>query len=423
MISRIEAFRFRCFDELNLTVGEYHMLAGANGSGKSTLLDIPLLLGDMISRGVIEAFLQARPGTNRARAQTLQELVHLYQGLYFAFAIEAILPSSIVEHLVQEAQNTARPDPRRWPRTLRYELRLGIFNQTELHIEDEALYILPANATHSSAEPIVGAKRPSTWRPIFIRSKGNPIELRTEFGKRQQLFELNLLPKQLALANLPRDQKQFPVSVWLRDLLEEGMVSYVPSVDLLRRASPPGQPRDLRADAGNLPWLVLDLQRSNPDRFQAWVEHVQIALPNLSTIEAIEREEDHHAYLRIHYQNGYAVTSSGLSEGTLRILALTILPYLSSAPRLLCIEEPENGVHPRGIEAILQSLNSMYDTQVWVSTHSPVVLAHTPLESILVMQSHKDGSAVAVPGDQHPQLQNWQGGIDLGTLFAAGVLG
>lgn len=46
-----------------------------------------------------------------------------------------------------------------------------------------------------------------------------------------------------------------------------------------------------------------------------------------------EREEDHHAYFVVVYQGGYEVTSSGLSDGTLRILALTILPYLP-APQL-----------------------------------------------------------------------------------------
>ncbi|BAZ11972.1 hypothetical protein NIES4071_38000 [Calothrix sp. NIES-4071] len=42
MITRIEAFKYRCFDQLDIKVGQYQVLAGANGTGKSTLLDIPL---------------------------------------------------------------------------------------------------------------------------------------------------------------------------------------------------------------------------------------------------------------------------------------------------------------------------------------------------------------------------------------------
>ena len=50
MISRIEAYRYRCFSKLAVELGAYNVLAGANGSGKTTLLDIPVLLGDLLER-------------------------------------------------------------------------------------------------------------------------------------------------------------------------------------------------------------------------------------------------------------------------------------------------------------------------------------------------------------------------------------
>jgi predicted ATPase len=127
--------------------------------------------------------------------------------------------------------------------------------------------------------------------------------------------------------------------------------------------------------------------------------------------------------LRVTYVGDYEVTSSGLSDGTLHILALTILPYLRDLPELICVEEPENGIHPRAIETILQSLSSIYDSQVWVTTQSPIVLAHTEnLSAVTVMQTQQDGSVTAVLGNEHPRLCDWQGSIDLGSLFAAGVL-
>jgi len=56
MISRIEAFNYRCFDRLDIKLGQYHVLAGANGTGKSTLLDIPLLLGEILSQDWSQLF-------------------------------------------------------------------------------------------------------------------------------------------------------------------------------------------------------------------------------------------------------------------------------------------------------------------------------------------------------------------------------
>lgn len=99
-------------------------------------------------------------------------------------------------------------------------------------------------------------------------------------------------------------------------------------------------------------------------------------------------------------------------------------PFLDEevVPRLLVTEEPENGIHPRAIETVVQSLSTLYDSQVWVSTHSPIVLGHTELPDILATRLGPDGSVSVVPGDQHPQLRDWQGTIDIGTLFAAGVL-
>jgi len=99
-----------------------------------------------------------------------------------------------------------------------------------------------------------------------------------------------------------------------------------------------------------------------------------------------------------------------------------VLPYLTLPPKLVTIEEPENGIHPQAIEAVLQSLSALYDSQVWISTHSPVVLANTKLSEILCMRLGEDDSAQVVPGDRHPRLRDWQGQIDIGTLFSAGVL-
>jgi predicted ATPase len=107
-----------------------------------------------------------------------------------------------------------------------------------------------------------------------------------------------------------------------------------------------------------------------------------------------------------------------------RILALSVLPYLPAdvLPQLLVTEEPENGIHPQAIETVLASLSSIRDSQVWISTHSPVVLARTELADVLAARLHDDGSADVIAGDRHPRLRDWRGSIDLGSLFASGVL-
>ena len=151
---------------------------------------------------------------------------------------------------------------------------------------------------------------------------------------------------------------------------------------------------------------------------------MRTALPQVKAIRVHEREEDHFAYFSVEYEGGYLVTSSGLSDGTLKILAITLLPFLDDEvmPGLLVTEEPENGIHPQAIETALESLSMLYESQVLVSTHSPIVLAQTKLRDVLATRLEKDGSVTVVPGDKHPRLRDWRGTIDIGSLFAAGVL-
>ena len=429
MISRIEAFRYRCFDRLDISVGQFHVLAGANGSGKSTLLDILILLGDVLKRGVTAAFLEdTSPVGGSPRAQSLQELIHLYRGNIFSFAIEASLPEDVLINLQDRLSESAKLNPRRSPDRLRYEVTFEIFNEVELNVVNEYFHIVPKASREPEAGWGIGGKRPKTWRTIISREGGQPSAIKGEYrdpdtGKYKKVdFNLHINPQQLALANVPLDSNSFPATVYLRQLLEESVMRYEPNWAALRTACPPGQPKQIRADAANLPWLVKVLKSEREEFFDLWVQHVQQALPNVVGIDAIEREEDHHAYLKLSYHGGYSVTSSGLSDGTLRILAFTILPYLSDVPGIICLEEPENGIHPKAIEIVLQSLSSMYDSQVWLSTHSPIALAHTDLETVILMRGDGEGSVKAVRGNEHPRLQEWQAGSDLGILFAGGVL-
>ena len=438
MITRIEAINYRCFRHLDIQIGTYQVFAGVNGSGKTTLLDIPVLLGDMLSNGITNAFLEVPAHYGSPRAQSFDELIHLKQGVFFGLAIEVDLPEKIVNKLANpneyRVSKKTLEDPSKWMRAMRYEIRFELFNQRELQVRDEFLYLMPKNEPKQgrrSPQHLEGVGNPplKTWHTIVERRDGDGSILRSEMpdkstGKRGEI-PMKLNPEGLALANVFADLDKFSATTWFRDLLEQKAIQYMPSGSALRKACPPSRSAsELRADGANLPWLVLHLKQQYPEMFEAWIEHVQTALPNITQIDAVERDDDHHAYLRVTYAGVYDVTSSGLSDGTLHILALTILPYLRELPELICVEEPENGIHPRAIETILQSLSSIYDAQVWVTTQSPVVLAHTEeLSSVILMQTQDDGSSTAIRGSEHPRLRDWKGSIDLGSLFATGVLG
>jgi predicted ATPase len=157
-----------------------------------------------------------------------------------------------------------------------------------------------------------------------------------------------------------------------------------------------------------------------------WIRHLQTALPDLTDIRTSQREDDKHRYLILKYANGLEVPSWLASDGTLRLLALTLPAYLTDFRGTYLIEEPENGIHPKAAEAVFQSLSSVYDAQVLLATHSPVLLSlikPRDSEKVLCFAKATDGSTDIESGDRHPNLQAWQGEPNFSVLFAGGVLG
>lgn len=457
MITRLEATRYRCFERLGVDVGEFRVLVGANGSGKTTLLDLPGLLGDLLdAKYVIDAFVPRRRKSSEgnARASSLRELVFAGRGDDFSFAIEAKLPetvqSRLVEGMFQRLSNTQRQktqsaleiDKKRWPSHIRYELGLRVSEDRELHVVQEYLFVFPEAFKPNRTEPgyqgvRVGERGRRGWRMILQREFGQTAEFTPEVppsGARTRSTKVGIGNTLLAMPRmLFESEHEYPASRWLHSLLTTETVFLNPDWEELRFACPPGQPKTITSDGRNAPWLALELKREGApkgagddyrsERYADWISHVQTALPQVVDVEVREREDDHHAYFVVSYKGDFKVPSPGLSDGTLRILTLTLLPYLSKQPAILVTEEPENGIHPRAIEAVLQSLSSMYDSQVWVSSHSPVVLARAKLDQLLCARLANDGGVEMVAGTDHPRLQEWRGGIDLGSLFAAGVLG
>jgi predicted ATPase len=121
--------------------------------------------------------------------------------------------------------------------------------------------------------------------------------------------------------------------------------------------------------------------------------------------------------------NGAKVPSWLASDGTLRLLTLTIPAYLPNIEGTFLIEEPENGIHPRAIETVLQSLSSIYKSQVLLATHSPVALNMLEPRDVLCFAKDANGATDIVSGDRHPSLREWKKGEpDLGVLFASGIL-
>ena len=262
-------------------------------------------------------------------------------------------------------------------------------------------------------------------RSLFTKSAGGNdnyyADAHPKEGRWAPAFKLG--PRKSTLANLPEDEENFPVSSWFKQLLSRGVERIILNSLLIRKASPPGQKRGFKPDGSNLPWVIAGLEESNPVRLREWIGHVQTALPDLENIRTVVRPDDRHRYLVLVYRGGLEVPSWMASDGTLRLLALTLPAYLDDFRGIYLIEEPENGIHPRAVETMYQSLSSAYGAQILMATHSPVILSVVRPEDVLCFAKTAQNATDIVSGSNHPKLRDWRREENLGVLFAGGVLG
>jgi len=413
MISLVEALGYRCLRYVSQPLRPFQLLVGPNASGKTTFLDVIAFLGQLVSDGLDAAIEERTP--------TFNDLVWNHGSGGFELAVEAVIPTERRQLLASPKYDTVR-----------YEVALRVDQDTqETRIEAERgwlkaservghrqrqLFPLP-EPPHSTLET-----KPGIGRCVFSKTEKTSNFYGEVAKQREWNPQFKLGPRRSTLANLPEDETNFPVSTWFKQLLAYGIEKIVLNSLKIRLASPPGQGVGFKADGSNLPWVVADLEKSNPARLGEWISHLRMALPDLQAIRTAQRDDDRHRYLVLIYTGGLEVPSWMASDGTLRLLALTLPAYLDGLRGIYLIEEPENGIHPRAIETMFESMTSVYDAQILMATHSPVILSVANAESVLCFAKNEEGATDIVVGSDHPRLGDWHGQVDLGTLFASGVL-
>lgn len=430
MFTRIKALNYRCLRYVSQELGSLNVLVGPNGSGKSSFLDILCFLGDCVRKNLREAVLLSDESGRPGRSRDIDELIFKQQSDRFELVIELRIPESLVR---SEEKEGARLE------IARYEIGIGKGDSGEPHLWSEALWLRPiGDAYERDSQQLelfpfeaqapttinVGASRgaaPRTWHKVVSKSPGAKGYFSAEGTKYEQRYMIR--PQEVYLANLPADERQFAVALWIRERLTSGLVRISFDVAAMKRPCKPTPTTLLHPDGSNLPVVVEHLKGHSPASYQEWVDHLVTALPELSQVEVISRPEDNYRYLRVRFRSGAVVPSWLLSEGTLRLLALTLIAYLPDNSATYLIEEPENGIHPQALEVVFQSLSSLYDGQVLMATHSPLIVGLAKQNQILCFGKNESGSVAVVNGADHPRLRDWQGEVELSTLYAAGVLG
>lgn len=388
-----------------LPLGRFQVLVGPNGVGKTTVLDAIDFVRDCLSHG---------PGAavDLRNIADFNDLTWMRGGgtveIELWLDLSADLPA--VSDSLLQYRLAVRQDP-----------RLGVCIHDESLRQYSRAWLPKSGALRFSA-----SVKPK--RLLGKTSKGTDFYQR-EKGSYQDSFNFGL--DKLTLALTPPDEERYPTANAVRRFLMRGVRYIQLNSRAMRLPCPATRGTDLDLDGSNMARVVGRLLGPNggtgarwadPESgVMRWVEHLRYALPDLVNIGWDRRQADNAEFLVLRYENGLEAPSWVLSDGTLRMLALTLPAFLPPESALYMVEEPENGVHPKALEIILRSLSAIPGGQMLLATHSPFVVQQCGIAALLCFSRDGDGTHVTA-GPKHPGLKGWEGVPDLGVVFAAGLL-
>ncbi len=74
------------------------------------------------------------------------------------------------------------------------------------------------------------------------------------------------------------------------------------------------------------------------------------------------------------------------------------------------------------IELACQALSTVYGAQVFIASHSPILLRCVETDQVLCFGHDQERGTVIVRGDEHPRLRDWQDSADDNVFWAADIL-
>lgn len=193
------------------------------------------------------------------------------------------------------------------------------------------------------------------------------------------------------------------------------------------RHTPPRMPQPadlpnthLMEDAQNL-GLVLNQIRKDPEAKEALLKHLGLMYEGVRDVDVSIEGGTVQVFL---HEHKWIVPATRLSDGTLRWLSLLAILLNPQSQELVCIEEPEMGLHPDLLPPLAELLKQASQRmQLIVTTHSDALidaLSDTP-ESVLVCEKH-EGSTTLRRLDKN-ELSDWLERYTLGQLWRRGELG
>ncbi len=342
---RIESLSIENFKVFKkTTVRELPKMAvfvGTNGSGKSTFFDVFGFLSDSLQNNVTIA-LNKRGG--------FQEVI----------TRGCDINSDFIKFEIK-FRNQGK-ESEKMPRVT-YSLEIG-FENGKAYINREVLKYRR------------GQRTGAPWHFLdFSKGAGNAITNEDEYGNEgveaKRVSQKVTSPDILAIKGLGQFE-QFKAISSFRTLLEKWYVSNF-KIEYGRNISDTGISNHLSVTGDNLAQVTKFMYEYHRDVFDKILMKLPRRIPGINQVEAKETE-DGRIILRFQDENFKdPFVARYVSDGTIKMFAYMVLLHDPEPHPLLCIEEPENFLHPDLLLQLCEEIREYSERggQVFVSTHSP----------------------------------------------------
>ncbi|MGB8887692.1 MAG: AAA family ATPase [Candidatus Korobacteraceae bacterium] len=370
-------------DSPEVELGDLNVLIGPNGSGKSNLIEIIGLL-----RSAPKDFSE-----EVADSGGVSEL--LWKGKPKAKSVIATLE--------------VRADPIGVKRTLLYRLsftRAG----TQIKIVDEKI---------ENEKPDEGHDRPYLY---FDYNGGRPVL--NVAGQPRSLKHEEVDPQRSILSQR-QDPDQYPEVTYLGRFFGSFRLyrnwDFGPDSEVRNLYGSEQKNDFLEEDISNL-GLMLNRLRADPNAKPELLRHLKMFYQGAEDI--LTPIQGGLVDVRVEEENGITIPASRLSDGTLRWLSLLTILLHPDPPPLVCIEEPELGLHPDMIQPLAKLLVSASERmQLIVTTHSDGLVDELSGNPSAVIVCEKRNASSMLKRLNSEQLTDWLKRYTLGQLWRTGEIG
>lgn len=256
--------------------------------------------------------------------------------------------------------------------------------------------------------------------------EGHPaINIRNRRGARteRRLQRESLYPDQSVLAQR-KDPDLYPEVTWLgrsfgaiQTFREWTFGRYVP----LRQPQPADLPEDrLLPDSRNLALVLNQIEYTGETRFNDLLRKFSPRFQRMST-----RVSGGTVQFYLH-ETGFTapIPATRLSDGTIRFVALLATLLAPSPPPLVCIEEPELGLHPDAVALLADLLvEASVRMQLVVTTHSDALVSALTNQPDAIVACERPGAGTVLRRLDPKRLASWLEDYRLGDLWRMGELG